>query len=404
MFFKVTPPHAAVKVRAAWGRAFPESTAIPSVALLSRCALRLGGRPPRGTLGRVNNKEATMAPSLDRRASQGNLCTDPVSNILGHGGRPLVLAKPGRLRAPRLARCSGQQPRMRRAHDDRGAGARGRAGSGTIKMMLTAGLGLVGLLWPPLALGAPVSPVVVPASVVRWSAVGTEACIADTRTWEPVGDTCFFPVDLLARGKIRLARRRAGQRETILVQVGRYPYGVQRLSVPRVWVHLTRAAGARVARENAEIAPLWTRESAPAFSLPLGPPLAVLPPGERFGARRFFNGRPRSPHSGMDYSAEAGTPVLAAADGVVALVADHFFAGTSVYVDHGGGLITMCFHLERADVAQGDTVRRGQTLGLVGATGRVLGPHLHFGVRWHGARVDPALLLGPPEDLPEIAR
>jgi murein DD-endopeptidase MepM/ murein hydrolase activator NlpD len=201
-----------------------------------------------------------------------------------------------------------------------------------------------------------------------------------------------------------LARQRAGRREAVTVWVGRYPYGRQWLRVPSGWVSLAPEDRARVARESAEIKPLWTRESPPLFSLPLGPPLAEMPPPERFGARRYFNRTPRSPHSGADYPAPAGTPVLAAADGVVALVADHFFAGNSVYVDHGGGLISMCFHLARVDVQVGEVVKKGQVLGLVGATGRALGPHLHFGLRWHGARIDPALLLGPLEDLPEIGR
>jgi hypothetical protein len=270
--------------------------------------------------------------------------------------------------------------------------------------MLTAGLGLVGLLWPSLASAGSLSPIVVPGGVVRWSGAGTESCMTWAGAWEPLGDTCFFPIDLLSRGKLRLARRRDGRREAITVWVGRYPYGRQRLTVPSRWVRLSPEDRARVARESTEIKPLWTRESAPLFSLPLGPPLAEMPAGERFGARRYFNRRARSPHSGADYSAPAGTPVLAAADGVVALVADHLFAGNSVYVDHGGGLISMCFHLERVDVHVGEAVKRGQVLGLVGATGRAFGPHLHFGLRWHGARIDPALLLRPPEELPDIGR
>ncbi len=257
-----------------------------------------------------------------------------------------------------------------------------------------------------LAQTSPPAParVVVPGGVVRWSSPGTTSCVARSRTWAPIGDTCFFPIDLLARGRLRLARQRAGRRESLVVRVGRAPYGVQRLAVPGGWVSLTQEELEGVARENREIAALWPHESPPVFSLPLLPPLAQLPPGGRFGVRRIFNGQPRRPHSGMDYPAEAGTPVLAAADGVVVLVGDHFFSGKSLYVDHGDGLITMCFHMERIDVAVGDAVHRGQPLGLVGATGRALGPHLHFGVRWHGARVNPALLLGPPEDLPELAR
>jgi murein DD-endopeptidase MepM/ murein hydrolase activator NlpD len=238
-------------------------------------------------------------------------------------------------------------------------------------------------------------PVVTPGTVVRWPGARIEACAAGGRTWAPTGDACFFPVDLLASGALRLERRRAGRGESLTVQVGRYPYPEQRLEVEDRMVDLSADDLARVERENREVAALWQLESAPRFALPLAAPLAGLPAGGRFGARRFFNGQLRSPHGGADYSAPAGTPVLAAGGGVAVLVADHFFSGNSVYLDHGGGLITMYFHFGRVDVAAGQQVARGVVLGAVGATGRATGPHLHFGARWHGARVDPALLLGP---------
>ncbi len=92
-----------------------------------------------------------------------------------------------------------------------------------------------------------------------------------------------------------------------------------------------------------------------------------------------------------------GTPVLAVADGRVVLAEEHYFAGKSVYVDHGGGLLSMSFHLSEILVEEGSEVKRGQPLGEVGATGRVTGPHLHFGLRWHGARVDPERLIGTVE-------
>jgi murein DD-endopeptidase MepM/ murein hydrolase activator NlpD len=85
------------------------------------------------------------------------------------------------------------------------------------------------------------------------------------------------------------------------------------------------------------------------------------------------------------------------------LAADHFFAGNSVYVDHGGGLVSMNFHLDSIAVEQGDAVKRGQALGKIGGTGRATGPHLHLGLRWLGERIDPALLLAAPTALPSVS-
>jgi murein DD-endopeptidase MepM/ murein hydrolase activator NlpD len=116
-------------------------------------------------------------------------------------------------------------------------------------------------------------------------------------------------------------------------------------------------------------------------------------PGTGFGARRIINGKPRSPHSGVDYAAERGTPVVASNGGRVALVADFFFPGRLVVVDHGLGLYTLYFHLDSVAVTDGETIDRGQRLGTVGATGRATGPHLHFGAQVGAARIDPAALL-----------
>jgi murein DD-endopeptidase MepM/ murein hydrolase activator NlpD len=242
---------------------------------------------------------------------------------------------------------------------------------------------------------------VVPGGVARWAGEGITRCSDARETWPPLDGACYYPVDLgQEAGTLEIYRETEGRREVAKIRVLPPPYSEEKLEVDPGKVHLSEKNRLRADREREVVVPLFSLRTNPAFSLPLGPPLEHAPPPRNFGKRRVFNGEPRSAHGGADYRAATGTPVLAAEAGLVVLAAHHFFAGKSVFVDHGGGLISIYMHLSRLDVKTGQRVAKGDRLGLSGATGRVTGPHLHFGLRWRGAKVDPALLLADPAALP----
>ncbi|MHB8800064.1 MAG: M23 family metallopeptidase [Thermoanaerobaculia bacterium] len=242
---------------------------------------------------------------------------------------------------------------------------------------------------------------VLPGGVVRWPGEAIALCGDEHETWKPRDGACYYPVDL-DRGEalFPVFRDRAGKRETASVRVLPPPYATESLRVDPRTVRVSEKVRRRTARERRQVVPLFSLRTSPSFSLPLAPPLAEAPPARNFGVRRLFNGEPRSAHGGVDYRAKAGTPILATEGGLVVLAAHHFFAGKNVFVDHGAGLLSIYMHLSRIDVKAGQRVARGERLGLSGATGRVTGPHLHFGFRWRGARVDPNLLLADPATLP----
>lgn len=115
-----------------------------------------------------------------------------------------------------------------------------------------------------------------------------------------------------------------------------------------------------------------------------------------FGAQRIFNGKTTSTHWGLDFRVPTGTPVAAMNDGTVLLARPLYFEGNFVVLDHGQGLLTLYLHLSEFKVKEGDSVKRGQVLGLSGGTGRATGPHLHVELRWQGTRLDPAALIRLP--------
>jgi murein DD-endopeptidase MepM/ murein hydrolase activator NlpD len=112
-----------------------------------------------------------------------------------------------------------------------------------------------------------------------------------------------------------------------------------------------------------------------------------------FGCKNIINDMERSPHSGVDLKTAVGTPIKATNRGLVALVAEHFFSGKSIVIDHGGGIFSMYFHLSHISVRVGELVEKGDPIGLSGSSGRVTGPHLHFGIRLNGRRINPLTLI-----------
>lgn len=194
---------------------------------------------------------------------------------------------------------------------------------------------------------------------------------------------------------------RGDRSDTVLtsIRVRAGGYRRERLAVAPAYAKPDSAAVARiraevarsrqVSRMSQERRRLWSGS----FRLPRASRIT-----SGFGSARIYNGEVKSRHLGTDFAGAVGEPVYAAGRGVVAMVADFYLAGRSVYIDHGGGLVTAYFHLSRADVAEGDTVAAGQQIGGVGRSGRVTGPHLHWVARYGAISVDPMSLLHLQKD------
>jgi len=212
---------------------------------------------------------------------------------------------------------------------------------------------------------------------------------------DPIEWTALVGIALSqAPGEASIALTRPdGSKRRLAYTVAPKKYREQRLTVPPGKVDLSAEDLARYQREAAH-----SKIVIATYSEPLPEAFEMTPPvpGRRsssFGLRRVFNGQSRNPHSGMDIAAGSGTPVVAPLASRVIDTGDYFFNGNTVWLDHGGGLLSMMCHLSAIDVKVGDTLRAGERIGAVGATGRVTGPHLHWSISLNRTMVDPALFL-----------
>jgi len=237
-----------------------------------------------------------------------------------------------------------------------------------------------------LTIGAPD-----PAAPVRVHAFDRDWLVfpGDKRT-----SRVLIGIDLAVKpGRYPVTIEAGAARTTHMLVVTPRAFPTRRLTVDPDLVNPPADAMPRIERETQELERVWTASSA--VRLWDGPFVRPVPQAANsaFGTRSFYNGEPRAAHGGADFSSPEGTPIKAPNAGRVVLAGVRYFTGGTVVIDHGGGLLSLFAHLSRVDVAAGDAVSTGAVVGLVGATGRVTGPHLHWTLRLNGARIDPLSLL-----------
>jgi murein DD-endopeptidase MepM/ murein hydrolase activator NlpD len=178
-----------------------------------------------------------------------------------------------------------------------------------------------------------------------------------------------------------------------MLTVGAKQFPTRTLKVNPAFVEPPPGELERIARENARLRTMWASSSPRALWTGAFIRPVTDAANSRFGSRSIFNGKKSGPHTGADFLSGAGTPIKAPNAGVVVLAENLYFSGNTVVIDHGLGLFSLFAHLSAFEVHEGQTVATNDLLGLVGATGRVTGPHLHWAIRASGARIDPLSLL-----------
>ena len=208
-----------------------------------------------------------------------------------------------------------------------------------------------------------------------------------------------FTRDAATTASLRV-RTASGERQSRRLEIAKRSYDIQRIDgLPAAMVTPTPDILARIKRENARIGRARSRDTPETLfeSGWIWPARGQI--SGVYGSQRILNGEARQPHYGVDISAPVGSPVVAPAAGIVALVAqDMYFSGGTLILDHGHGLTSAFLHLSKILVRVGDVVGQGNPIAEIGATGRVTGAHLDWRMNLFGARLDPALLVGSAEE------
>jgi len=243
--------------------------------------------------------------------------------------------------------------------------------------------------------------------VARWPGIAAKSCVLGAKKYPAVDSVCYYPFDVEARpGRYAIAAvDQDGKLHHAVAIVGKVERPKVDINLPDdTYINISPENQKRALLEREAVLKLFAAKiEAPRFSLPLGAPAKPLPKNENdFGSLRTFNGKIESQHTGRDYPVNEGSPIRAIADGTVVLAEEHFLTGNSVYIDHGDGMVSTSFHMSAIAVQPGDQLKRGDVIGKVGGTGRASGAHLHLGIRWLAARVDPQPLLDSPLQLHDV--
>ncbi len=255
---------------------------------------------------------------------------------------------------------------------------------------------------PTLRDAADVLGIVFPTSVSQGAMVigkvpaGSEVSYADRSLRVTPYGSVVFGVGRDETGPLQVSVRPPNAPANIIrIDVSGRDWPIENINgVPPATVNPPKAIAERIAREQARVVAVRTRDDertgfAQAFIWPVKGRISG-----RFGNQRIYNGTPKSAHSGMDIAVPTGTPVKAPADGVITFAdAGLYLTGGTVVLDHGHGISSNFLHLSRIDVKVGENIKQGNTIAAVGATGRVTGPHLHWGMSWFDTRIDPLLVL-----------